>query len=165
MPQICALLLDLQPIDLPIDHIHHIPKPPFFPDTVPRDVLMRVHFYSTKDQILRQSRSLGKLPDPYESVLIFTDLSNFTVDLRHQLNIITKALQNHNIGYKWGHPTKLSVDKNGRSVTITSLESGLALLKEWGIIPDPQPPSSSWMIQGPVTPLWHKANHNFQPKF
>lgn len=89
----------------------------------------------------------------------------FTMDLKRQLNTIKKALHNHNIGYKWGHPPKLMVDRNGRSYTITSLESGLTLLNKWGIIPDPLPPSVSQKASGPVPPLWHKSNHKFHPKF
>lgn len=43
-----ALLPDLTPIELSIDRIHCISKPSFLPDTVIRDVLLRVHFFSTK---------------------------------------------------------------------------------------------------------------------
>lgn len=95
-----ALLPDLPPIQLGIDPIHRIPKPLFLPDTIPRDVLMRVHIYTTKDQMLMKSRTLGKFPDPYENVYVFADLSKYTMDLRRQLNTITKALRNHNIGNK-----------------------------------------------------------------
>lgn len=34
--------------DLAIDRIHRLPKPSFLPAEVPRDVLLRVHFYQAK---------------------------------------------------------------------------------------------------------------------
>lgn len=77
-----TLTPDILPIELSIDHIHRIPKPAFLPNTVPRDVLLRVHFCSTKDQILRKSRTLGKLPEPYENIHIYADLCKFTMDLK-----------------------------------------------------------------------------------
>lgn len=116
-----AILLELSPLDLTIDHIHRIPKPSILPDSVPRDVLMRVHFFSPKDHILKKKCSLGKPPESYVNIQIYVDLSKFTLDLRRQLNTITKTLCNNNIVYKWSHPTNLSVDHNGATFTITSL--------------------------------------------
>lgn len=56
---------EISTLELTIDRIHPIPKPSFLADEVPRDVIMRGHFFSTKEQILRKSRSLGKLPEPF----------------------------------------------------------------------------------------------------
>lgn len=35
-----------------IDRIHCLPKPSYLPDDVPHDVIMRVHFYHVKDQLM-----------------------------------------------------------------------------------------------------------------
>lgn len=115
-------LPELLPLDLTIDRIHRISKPSFLPVEVPRDVFMRVHFFLTKEQILRKSRSMGKLPNPYANIQIYADRFKLTLDLRRQLNTITKTLRNNNITYKWKHPTKLSIECKGSSFTITSLE-------------------------------------------
>lgn len=36
--------------------IHHLPKPSYFPDNIPRDVIVRVHFYHVKDQLMTNFR-------------------------------------------------------------------------------------------------------------
>lgn len=56
---------------------------------------------------------------------------------------ITKALQNHNIMYRWGYPTKLTVMKDGTSSVISSLDEGLKLPCSWDIIPEQGPSSQS----------------------
>lgn len=106
-------------------------------------------------------------PEPWENSQTPTEAYMWSIQVHDgpQLNTITKALQNHNIAYKWGHPTKLSIDRNRRSFYYNSLEAGLNLLNEWGIIPDPPPTSNSRNAPGPIPPLWHKSNRNFQPKF
>lgn len=51
-----TLLPSLSPQDLIVDRIHCIPKPAFLPENTPRDVLLRVHYYHIKEQILTTSR-------------------------------------------------------------------------------------------------------------
>lgn len=46
------MLLDLSRIELTIDCIHRIPKPRHLEEAVPRDVLLRIHFYQAKEQML-----------------------------------------------------------------------------------------------------------------
>lgn len=52
------LLPDLSPRDLLMDHAHRIPKPAYVPDTVPRDVLTRVHYYHIKPPGMHTSFSI-----------------------------------------------------------------------------------------------------------
>lgn len=49
---ISTLLPELSPMETIIDHIHRIPKPRHLPGEITRDVLMTVHFYHAKDQLL-----------------------------------------------------------------------------------------------------------------
>lgn len=51
-----------------------------------------------------------------------------------KLATITKPLCNHNITYKWGHPVKLVVTKDGKEFNIHSLEEDLTLLCQWNIL-------------------------------
>lgn len=121
-----AILPGASPLELTIDRIHRVPKPPFLPPQIPCDVLLRVHFYQSKEAILSKSRSIGHFPGPYANIEIFVDLSKHTLDQRRQLSTITKALRNHNIPYKWKHASKIVLDKDGTSHSITSLERGIA---------------------------------------
>lgn len=152
-----TLVPELTPLDLTIDCIHRIPKPSFLSTEVPRDVLMRVHFFPAKEQILRKSRSLGKLPDPYTNIQIYADLSKYNLDLHRQLNMVTKTLCNNNITYKWKHPTKLIVERNGASFTTASLEKGLSLLGEWGIIPTQAPQAGAHILPDKLPPYWFNS--------
>lgn len=94
------ILPDASPRGIIIDRIHRIAKPPHLAASVPRDVLMRVHFFHIKEKLLAGVRSKPQLPTPYEGIKFFLDLSKYTLQLRRQLNPITKGLNNHKIEYK-----------------------------------------------------------------
>lgn len=55
------LLPELSPIELTIDRIHRIPKPRHLEEAIPRDVLLQIHFYQAKEQILSRARALNTL--------------------------------------------------------------------------------------------------------
>lgn len=40
-----AILPDLTELDITMDRIHRLPKPSHLPDNIPRDVILRLHFY------------------------------------------------------------------------------------------------------------------------
>lgn len=79
---------------------------------------------------------------PYTGVQLYADLSKITLLNRKKLVSITKVLCNNNIVYQWGFPTKLTIKRQGRPYTIRSLYAGLDLLKEWGILPADDHPST-----------------------
>ncbi|CAH2283542.1 Hypothetical predicted protein, partial [Pelobates cultripes] len=56
-----------------------IPRLKFLPDTAPRDVLLRAHYYHIMEHILRASRNKLKPPAYYPTVKIFADLSATTL--------------------------------------------------------------------------------------
>lgn len=43
-----ALAPALSALELTVDRVHRVPKPPFLADDVPRGVLLRLHFYRAK---------------------------------------------------------------------------------------------------------------------
>lgn len=151
-----ALVPSLSESDLTIDRIHRIPKPSFIAADQPRDLLLRVHFFQSKDKILMAARQLHNLPGEFPQVQILPDLSRHTLQKRRNLATITKALRNHHILHKWKHPAHLSITHNGSTVTISTLEEGISLLRRWGIIldqsphpspqQDPQHLSTDWQI-------------------
>lgn len=119
--------------DVIIDRIQRIAKPSHLAASVPRDVLMRVHFYHTKEKLLMGLRAKSPLPSPYTGIQLFPDLSKYTL----QLNPITKGLQNHKLQYKWRYPATILIVHNGQTHAIGDLKKGLKLLHSWGIIPEP----------------------------
>lgn len=136
------ILPDASPRDLIVDRIHRIAKPSHLTASVPRDVLMRVHFFHIKEKLLRAARNSPSLPGPYDGVLLFPNLSKYTLQLRRQLNPITKGLHNHKIQLKWRYPATLLITRNGASHVIHTFHKGMQLLHTWGIIPDPPQDSS-----------------------
>lgn len=69
------IIHDLSPRNLLMDRVHRFHKPVHLPDTVPRDVLTRVHFYHSKEHLLRVARTSHSLPPPYAAVALYQDLS------------------------------------------------------------------------------------------
>lgn len=95
-----TIIPDASPRDVIVDRIHRIAKPPHLAASVPRDVLMRVHFFHIKERLMSEARSKSPLPRPYEGVQLFPDLYKFTLQVRRNLNPVTKGLYNHKILYK-----------------------------------------------------------------
>ncbi|XP_018422357.1 PREDICTED: vomeronasal type-2 receptor 26-like [Nanorana parkeri] len=62
------ILLDLSDADLTIDRI---PKPLFLQEKVPRDVLMRIHFFHVKEEILARVRSATQILEKYSKMQFF----------------------------------------------------------------------------------------------
>ncbi|CAH2325022.1 Hypothetical predicted protein [Pelobates cultripes] len=74
-----AILPDIPADMFLLDRIHRLPRPQHLPPTASRDVLMRLHYYHIKDQILRAHRSKKTLPDQFRDILLFMDLSAETL--------------------------------------------------------------------------------------
>lgn len=49
---ICTILLSIPDSEIVIDRTCCLPKPSYLLDNIPRDVIMRVHFYHVKDQLM-----------------------------------------------------------------------------------------------------------------
>lgn len=65
------------PLDI-IDRIHRIAKPSHLAASVPRDVLMRVHFH-IKEKLLMGIKTKTPSPVPYTGIQFFPDLSKHTL--------------------------------------------------------------------------------------
>lgn len=47
-----GILPELTDLDVTIDRIYRLPKPAYLPEQIPRDVILRLHFYHTKEEIM-----------------------------------------------------------------------------------------------------------------
>lgn len=79
------------------DRVHHLSKPTYLPDKVPRDVLMWVNFFNIKEQILEVSCKSNDFHAQYSSLDFFAHFSKHNLQLWNNLLPITKALHNHTI--------------------------------------------------------------------
>lgn len=117
-----AYVPDMSDAGLHIDRIHRLPKPSHLPENIPRDVLMRVHFFQAKERFMIAFRKNKHPPGQYSSIQLFADLSQFTMQRRRSLLPVTKALRNHNIIYRWGYPAKLTVTWDDHTSVINTLD-------------------------------------------
>lgn len=90
---------ELKNIELFTDCIHRLPKPPYMPETISRDVILHIQFFHVKNQLMQKA-----------PLQIYADLSQHILQKQRQLNNITKALHNDKIPYQWealGHLPRL----------------------------------------------------------
>ncbi|CAH2311907.1 Hypothetical predicted protein [Pelobates cultripes] len=132
--QLQALAADLRKdiTELIVDRAHMLRRPKHLPPTTERDVIARVHFYHTKEQLMKASRS-SDMPDPYSRIKLFADLSAATLQFRKNLTPVTSTLRDHNIAYRWGYPAKLLIHHRDALHAIPTLELGITKLKSWGL--------------------------------
>lgn len=97
-----TVLPELSALDFTVDRIR-LPKPTYLPGSVPRDAILRLYFYHTKEKLMSVSRQREQIPSPYNDLQFYADLSQYTLQKRRNLNTIT-ALRNHKLSYKWGFP-------------------------------------------------------------
>ncbi|XP_077327941.1 uncharacterized protein LOC143981418 [Lithobates pipiens] len=133
---IATLLPEILEGEVIVDRAHRLPKPKHLPDKVPRDVIAPIHFFHVKEDLMRFSRNYSPLPDPYADISVYSDISQYTMQARRNLAMLTKHLQNHKIPYTWGFPTKILVTKDNKTFVITNLENGLKLARQWQLLPE-----------------------------
>lgn len=103
---------------------------------------------------MQAARKQSQLSEPFQTVKLFADLSQFTIQARKLWNPITSTLQQNNILYKWSFPMKIIVTKNGVTHIIKTVDSGLSRLKILGL-GLPTVPSTSKSTQKPkISPKW-----------
>ncbi|CAH2326271.1 Hypothetical predicted protein [Pelobates cultripes] len=128
-----TLLPDISTEKLLLDRVHRVPKPQHLPSTTPRDVLVRIHFFNTKELILRAHRNKKDIPERFRGISLFSDLSAETMRRRRTYKDITESLRSNNISYRWGYPVKLIILKEEGNITLTSPAEGEELLQRWKI--------------------------------
>ncbi|CAH2276089.1 Hypothetical predicted protein [Pelobates cultripes] len=116
-----------------LDRVHRLPRPARFTADTPKDVIARFHYYTSKEAIFSSTRKMEHLPEPYQKISIYADISVTTMAKRREFINITKTLRNHQVPYRWGYPTKLLIWHRGKTEAILEPEAGMAKLKEWGL--------------------------------
>lgn len=131
------LLPEAQMSDLLIDRIHRLPKSRNAPEGVPRDVLMRIHYFHIKEALLKAARPSTESAEALGDLQLFGDLSQATLAKRRSFQPVTKALREAHIPYRWGFPTRLLVSHDGSTVSLPSVEEGMKWLSRWNILTTP----------------------------
>ncbi|CAH2306941.1 Hypothetical predicted protein [Pelobates cultripes] len=69
------------------------------------------------------------MPNEYNSIKIFADLSADTLQFRKSMAPITSTLREHDLNYRWGFPAKLLISHQGAIHAITTLKQSSYLKK------------------------------------
>ncbi|CAH2252641.1 Hypothetical predicted protein [Pelobates cultripes] len=115
------------------DRMHRLPRPAHLPKEVPKDVIVRFHYFAHKETLLAAARKALTLPEPHQRIALFADLSAATMEKRRSFITVTKTLRNNNVAYKWGYPTKLIIWRQGRNHIATDPTEGMKLISAWGL--------------------------------
>lgn len=107
---VTALFQELIP-EIPIDRLEfdrvHRALAPRKSNGPPRDIITKLHYYRTKEQLLTAARGKDLLSFQGHSYQLFTDLSPLTVAKRRALKPQLQILQRNQIAYQWGFPFSL----------------------------------------------------------
>lgn len=161
------LIPDIRAHRLELDRAHRALGPPRS-DGLPRDIVVKPHYYNVKDEIMRRARNTPQIQILGHSVQIFADISPFTIQKRRALKPLLTVLTQKNIKYWWLFPLSLKFELNGKTFRFSTLSEGELLLKKLGILPtDPPSPmqaSSSGLPKrppptSPLTHAWQKPKH------
>uniref|UniRef100_A0A8C5P8T2 Uncharacterized protein n=2 Tax=Leptobrachium leishanense TaxID=445787 RepID=A0A8C5P8T2_9ANUR len=116
-----------------MDRIHRIPKPPSAPHKASRDVILKMHYYKPREDVLRAMRKPEKLGSQYEHLEIYPDFSKATLQQRRMFRPLTTSLREAGILYRWGFPTKLIILREDVTTVLTSPTEGRITLESWGL--------------------------------
>lgn len=112
------------------------PKPP--PNANPRDVIVRFHYYESKEALTSVTRNKSRIDFKQHKIQIFSDLSPITLAKRRSFRPVTTHLQNHQVPYRWAFPFRLSVSKDGVQYYLRDLYESEAFIHNLGLPPLPE---------------------------
>ncbi|OCT86463.1 hypothetical protein XELAEV_18020146mg [Xenopus laevis] len=149
-----ALLPGVDDKYLLLDRAHRALRARPHPNMPPRDVIVRFHYFQTKEAILTASRTAqleldGVFPK------IYADLASSTLQKRKDLKPLTEVLRQKGIPYRWGFPFKLTYQRNGLTYTVkhpNEIEEALPYLQ------DPPMESSETEQQDPKAQAYHHCD-------
>lgn len=172
--QLNPFLTDLLALTMPhrsspellIDRIHRLPKPRHLPSHVPRDTIARIHYFPVKEDFLKALRAQPELPERFQNLSIFPDLSAATMLKRKEFSVYTKILRDAGISYKWGFPVKLILFKDGSQAVCPDPDSAKAALTAWNLIylQEVSPKRRLPPRPGIITPLWSEKSRRARTK-
>lgn len=164
-----SFIKDLQPETpqhrLELDRAHRALRPPRA-DGLPRDIVVKPHFFSIKEEVMRKSRSMSEIVFQGHRLQIFADLSPSTIQKRRTLKPLLQILMDRDIKYWWLFPFQLKLLHKGKAYTFGSLQEGEKLFLQLGFIyrdptarhPGNQPNAAKRHLPtSPLNPVWEKA--------
>lgn len=149
---------------LELDRAHRSLGPPR-QDGSPRDIIVKPHFFATKEEVMRQSRQNPKLQHRGHQIQIFADLAPSTIQRRRTLKPLLLNLSQRDVKYRWTFPFAVKFTLQGKTYSFSSFPEGEKLLLSLKLISQEAPMDFSASSSGstkrpppgsPVSPLWNK---------
>lgn len=66
-------------MEVTIERIHCLPKPSYLPEKFPRDVILHLHLYHVKEQLMVVMRKQEQILSQYQNLQLYVDLSQHTL--------------------------------------------------------------------------------------
>ena len=95
-----------------IDRVHRVKAPRRTVTELIPDVLIRIHLFSLKEDIMRQAWAKGQIEYEGSQLKLLPDLSRGTLKMRAAIKPLLEVIRKVGATYFWGHPFHLKVVKD-----------------------------------------------------
>ncbi|MEE6526353.1 hypothetical protein FKM82_026958 [Ascaphus truei] len=136
---------ELEEKELEMDRAHRALGPKSDDPRRRRDIIIKMHKYTSKEKIIAACRDLGEITFQNETLQVYNDLSKATRDRRRELKPLTNLLREKGIQYRWGFPFRLTVNRNGKFLSMKYPVDMAPFAKALGLTP-PQ----TWITTNPT---------------
>lgn len=103
---------------LKLDRVHRVRKPPEIRGDAPRDIIVRFHNFTDKEQITSNLKKNRQAKYGETNLHIFQDLTVATLNRRRIQKPLLATLKSHGVQYSWGFPACLIGRKEGRKAVL-----------------------------------------------
>lgn len=141
---------------------------PLRKDGSPRDIVVKPHYYSIKEEVMKRSRQQEQIQYQGSDIQIFADISPYTIQKRRSLKPLLAALTKKDIKYRWAFPFALKFTYKGKQHAFHSFPEGERLLLDLKLITHESDMETAPTQQGsakrqsPTSPppsRWNKAKY------
>ena len=130
-------------------------------DGPPRDTIIKLHFFRTKEQLLAAARNKDTLLFQGHTYQLFSDLAPLTIAKRRAMKPQLQVLIQHHLKYTWRFPFALQFTHQGQQHSCTSPESLQRLLESLHLAV-PAQPSETNLPRTPARDATHP--YSFTPR-
>lgn len=127
------IIPDIPSHKLEIDRAHRT-LGPLRKDGLPRDIVVKLHYFSVKEEVMKKCRYQQPLMCRGHTIQVFADISPTTIQKRRSLKPLLTVLSQREIKYKWTFPFALKFDYKGKTHSFRCLQDGERLLLDLRLI-------------------------------